>query len=345
MIAVVTGSTGFIGSHLVDALLARGDTVRALVRPETPLDRRDPRIPCWEADLLDDRSVRSAGIWDGATHVFHLAGITKGRTLAEFRAGNVFPTVNLLAALAAREMPRPRVVLLSSQAAAGPAKSAEAPVRETDRPVPVEAYGRSKLQGEQAAIRYGDSLPITVVRPAAVYGPRDRDFLRVFRQALRPVALHAAPQRQLFSLVFVSDLVRALLLAAESEAAAGQTYFVGGDRPVSWRELYDAIAAAGGSSPRQLQVPLAAVRAAARGGDLLSVITGRATLLNHNKAALARQRFWLCDSSAAREQLGWFPVVPLQEGVRETYLSYLQAGWLRSTRPSAADEATGDPTE
>lgn len=345
MIAVVTGSSGFIGSHLLTALLERGATVRALVRPETPAERRDPRVPHWEADLLDDRSVRESGVWADATHVFHLAGITRGRTLAQFRAGNVFPTANVLAALAARGTPRPRVVLLSSQAAAGPAARADAPVRETDRPVPVEAYGRSKLQGEQAVQRYRDQLDITTLRPSAVYGPRDRDFLRVFRQALRPVALHAAPQRQLFSLVYVDDLVRAILLAAERPAAAGHTYFVGGSAPVTWRELYDAIATAAGSTPRQLQLPLAAVRMAARGGDLVSAITGRATLLNHNKAALARQRYWLCDSSAAQEQLGWAPQVTLQEGVRATYLWYCMAGWLRSSEPPAPALPTGEGTE
>ena len=95
MIAVVTGSTGFIGSHLVDGLLARGYTVRALVRPETPPEARDGRIEHFVADLLDDRSVRDSRVWEGATHVFHLAGVTTGRTLSNFRAGNVFPTAGL----------------------------------------------------------------------------------------------------------------------------------------------------------------------------------------------------------------------------------------------------------
>src|SRR4051812_16912850 len=199
MIAVVTGSTGFIGSHLVDALLARGATVRVLVRPETPVERRDPRVPHWEADLLDDRSVRESRVWEGATHVFHLAGVTKGRTLAHFRAGNVFPTANVLSALAARGGRVPRVVLVSSQAAAGPAPSADAPVRESARPVPIENYGRSKLQAEQAVARYRDLLPITILRPSAVYGPRDRDFLAVFRQASRRVAVHAVPRDHSFS--------------------------------------------------------------------------------------------------------------------------------------------------
>lgn len=337
MIAVVTGSTGFIGSHLVDALLARGATVRALVRPETPAARRDDRIESFEADLLDDRSVRESRVWEGATHVFHLAGVTKGRTLAQFRGGNVFPTANVLAALAARRGLPPRVVLVSSQAAAGPASGPEAPVRESDRPVPVENYGRSKLQAEQAVARYKDTLPITIVRPAAVYGPRDRDFLKVFRQASSRVALHAVPRDHSFSLVHVADAVQALILAAEHPAAAGRLYFVG-DGPVTWRQFYDEVAQAASARPIQVQVPLVAVRVAARAGDVLSTLTGRVSLLNKNKAALARPRWWLCDASRIREELGWRPAMPLQRGVQEAYLWYVAAGWLRQPRPTATEE-------
>jgi nucleoside-diphosphate-sugar epimerase len=336
MIAVVTGSTGFIGSHLVDALLARGATVRALVRPETRTDVRDERIGYWEADLLDDRSVRESRVWEGVTHVFHLAGVTKGRTLAHFRAGNVFPTANVLAALAARSGVPPRVVLVSSQAAAGPAAGPDAPVRETDRPVPIENYGRSKLQAEQAVARYRDTLPITIIRPSAVYGPRDRDFLKVFRQASSRVALHAAPRDHSFSLMHVSDLVNALILAAEHPAAAGKTYFVGDD-PVTWRLLYDEVAQAARTTPIQVQLPLVAVRVAARASDLLSTITGRVSLLNKNKAALARPRWWLCDASRARGELGWRPAMPLQRGVQEAYLWYVTAGWLRPPKPAATE--------
>ncbi|MDB4880633.1 MAG: NAD-dependent epimerase/dehydratase [Gemmatimonadetes bacterium] len=344
MIAVVTGSTGFIGSHLVDALLARGATVRALVRPETPAAARDPRVPHWEADLLDDRSVRDSRVWEGATHVFHCAGITTGRTLAQFRAGNVFPTANVLAAIAARPTPRPRVVLLSSQAAAGPAPSADAPVRETDRPLPVEAYGRSKLQAEQAVARYRDVIGVTIIRPSAVYGPRDREFLRVFRQATGRLALHAVPQEHRFSLVHVRDLVRALLLAAEQPAAVDRTYFIGGEPPVTWRALYDAVAASAGAAPFQVQLPLAATRLAARAGDVVSMLTGRPTILNRNRAAMAASRYWVCDSTAARETLGWAPEVALQDGVREAYLWYVDVGWLRTPKPAASKGSIGEPT-
>src|SRR5258707_13820482 len=154
MIAVVTGSSGFIGSHVVDALLARGATVRGLRRPESPASH-DPRVAQWTADLLDDRSVRESPIWKDVTHVFHAGGVTKRRTLAEFRYGNVVPTANILSALVARGRRVPRFVYLSSQAAPGAAASPHRPGQETDPPHPLEGDGQSKPQAEKGGSRHG----------------------------------------------------------------------------------------------------------------------------------------------------------------------------------------------
>jgi nucleoside-diphosphate-sugar epimerase len=229
------------------------------------------------------------------------------------------------------------VVIVSSQAAAGPASSLDRPVREEDSPRPVEAYGRSKLEAEECVRLYEGRLETTVIRPAAVYGPRDRDFLAAFKQGARRIAVHAAPREHRFSLVHVADLVRAITLAAEHPAAVGRTYFVADDPPVSWRELYAAIASASSASRAlELQLPSTLLAAGGVAGDVLSSITGIHSLANHNKTILARQRWWTCDSSRIRHELGWSPAIPLQRGVRETYLWYLRAGWLRAPRGGAA---------
>ncbi len=319
----------------MDRLLADGVTVRALYRPQTPPSRRDPRVQAFEADLEDDRSVRISPVWEGASEVYHVAGVTKARTLGQFRAGNVFPTANVLAALAARVAQRrvsPRVVLVSSQAAAGPALSPEHPVRESDRPVPIENYGRSKLQSEQAVVRYADVLDVTIVRPGAVYGPRDMDFLAAFKQAQSRVALHAAPRDQQFSSVHVDDLVLALRLAARTPDAIGKTYFVSGET-VTWRQLYARVAELAGSTPREVQVPALALRLAGRAGDAWSLLTGTAPLVNSNKTALARAAWWLCDPARATSELGWSPRLSFDEGIQQTFEWYRREGWLKS--PSA----------
>jgi nucleoside-diphosphate-sugar epimerase len=330
MIAVVTGSSGFIGSHLVEALLARGAAVRALVRHESHPAGRDSRVAYHTADLLDDRSVRESPIWKDATHVFHVAGVTKRRTLAEFRYGNVIPVANILAALTdGRGARLQRVVLVSSQAAAGPALALDHPITEEDPPHPIEAYGRSKLEAEQVAMRYGESMPVTIVRPSAVYGPRDVDFLNVFKQATNRVAVFAAPADQLMSIVHVHDLVRAIVMASETPHARGRTYFVGSDAPVSWRTLYELIAELASSNYRAVQLPQSLLQIAGHAGNALGRLTGRPVLLNTNKVSLAAPSWWLCDSSRAHDELGWHPEISLQDGLRDTYNWYREAGLLR----------------
>ncbi len=341
MIAVVTGSSGFIGSHLVDALLARGATVRALVRAASPLSSRRAEVEYATLNLLDDLAVRACPIWNDATHVFHVGGVTKRRTLAQFREGNVIPTANILAALAAHALPPARFVLVSSQAAAGPAPSADAPVTEDDVPQPIEAYGRSKREAEDATRRFSERVPVTIIRPGAVYGPRDVDFLNVFKQAVQRVAFHAAPRTQLMSVVYVRDLVAAILSAAESPATIGKTYFAAAEEAVSWSRIYGEVATLAGVRSLELQLPGPALALAGRVGSLFSLLTGRPVLMNSNKVMLARPPFWLCDSGRIRRDIGWTAQTPLRDGLRETYLWYRRAGWLRagSVRDSKGDTA------
>lgn len=331
MIAVVTGSSGFIGSHLVRDLLARGATVRALVRPQSVRSVRptaqSANITFYEVDVLDAEAVATSEIWTDATHVFHLAGRTTATSLAAFRLGNVQPLANILAALNTREF-SPRIVVVSSQAAAGPARSRQSPMRESDLPTPLESYGISKREAEEVANSYGGRLPITVVRPPAVYGPNDRDFLEAFKQATRSVALHAVAPESWFDLVHVRDVVDALILAAEHPAAVGQTYFLSADSPIRWRDLYDFVAQCAGTKPSQMKVPQPLLKIAALAGDAYGLVTQRTPLLNSQKLELARPEFWLSDSTRIRQELNWRPQVTPQIGVRETYLWYVDAGWL-----------------
>jgi nucleoside-diphosphate-sugar epimerase len=343
MLAVVTGTAGFVGSHLVDALLERGATVRAIARIGTrSAAPRDTRVTCHEINLLDADSVRRSPVWEGATHVFHVGGVTKARTASQFRAGNVVPTANILGALAARSAP-PRCILVSSQAGAGPAAAADSPVREDDAPHPIEAYGESKLEAEREAARYAARVPVVIVRPAAVYGPRDRDFLQAFKQAASRVAFYASPREQMISIIHVRDLIDGLIRSAELPGAVGRTYFFANESPVTWSTVYQTVAEAAGTTPVEVEVPRALLHAAAWACDAAGIVTGKTTLLNRHKVAMTFPRWWICDSGRARTELGWTPQVPLQSGLRDTYHWYTRAAWMRGPKPSVAARSPEEP--
>lgn len=329
MIAAVTGSSGFIGSHLVRRLAAAGWQLRRLLRagsPDRPTSGLEPptgvesvRVTLAAApDPTLDAALRDADV------VVHLAGVTRARDDAGFHGGNVAPTEALVRALA-RSGSRARLVLVSSQAAAGPARDAVTPVREVDAPRPVEGYGRSKLAAERIALaRDGDTV---VVRPTAVYGPGDRDFLDLFRMARRGVVVVAGSAGRRLDVVHVDDLLEGVIAAMTSSRAPGRTFFLGDASP-SWLDLCEGASAATGRRARCVAIPDTIVAVAARMSDML--LRGRETppLLTRHKVVLSAQPYWLCSSDAARGLLGYAPSRALPEGLRSTYLWYLEHGWL-----------------
>ena len=351
-VALVTGSTGFIGSNLVRALRARGVPVRVLVRPSTRTDRLPEGVEPFTVDLNQDLGLTSHPMWEGVTHVFHVGGQIGAVASHQFHEGNVIPCARIAQALSLRATP-PHLILVSSLAAHGPARSAAEPVRETDPPNPQEPYGRSKRNGELAALAHvtpprvgaaladaanggapsATTLPLTILRPGAVYGPGDRGFLAVFRQVNGPLPVHAVPPHHVMSLVHVDDVIAALL-AATAPAAIGRTYFVAHPEPISWGALYDTMAqvtgrVGAGERLRAVTVPMGLLRAGSRIGDLRGALTGRVPMINRFKLAMAEQPAWVCDVSALERELGWRAQIAHADGLRETAAWYRARGWLR----------------
>lgn len=296
MIIAVTGANGFIGEHLCRRVAAAGHEVRRIVRADFPPQR-----------LLDRMS--------GVDVVVHLAGATRAPTLDRLRRANVGLTENVLAA--ARTAGVRRLVFVSSQAAAGPAVSLDKPVTEDDTPAPVEAYGRTKLEAER--IVEGSGLEFVTVRPSAVYGSGDRDFLAMFRLARWRMAIHPGNREQWISIIHVDDCADGMIAAATHTEAAGRTYFLANDEPVQWRELFRLAAEAYGRTLlADVEVPSKLVSAGAKLGDVFARITGRAGLLTSEKVALARAPFWICSSARAKSELGFLPRVELRAGLKAT---------------------------
>jgi nucleoside-diphosphate-sugar epimerase len=307
MIAVITGANGFIGTHLVRRFREAGWDVRPVVRQ-------------------DFRSGNVDRLLDGADITVHAAGATRAPSHALLRASNVELTERVLEA--SKRGGVRRFVYISSQAAAGPAASHAAPSTERSSPMPVEAYGRSKLQAEQL-IRNAGAVPFVIVRPAAVYGPGDRDFLPLFRLASHGVALHPGNKHQWISIIHVDDLVGGVLRAATDMAAVANTFFLANEQPVQWSSVFQQVAACAGKKLHiDMQVPRFLVDIAAAGGDLVGRATGRAPLLTTEKVALSDAPHWICSSEHARRAIEFITPTTLQAGMCATYHWYLTNGWL-----------------
>jgi nucleoside-diphosphate-sugar epimerase len=327
MAVIVTGATGFIGRHLVDALASSGREVRCLTRGAPAADAR-PNVSFHQARYDRPDLGLADTVLTGANEVYHLAGATRGASADAFNAANVAATERLADRLVALRQ-APRFVVVSSQAAAGPARDAEHPKRESDPEAPIEDYGRSKLAAERAARARSGELPFTIVRPVAVYGPGDRDFLSIFTMARRGVAIYPGIRHSSVNTVYVGDLVPGLIAAARSPSAVGQTYFLGDDTPQTWTHIYATIAEVSEAGKTvEVSVPRAALAIAGAVGDAIGLAVGTPSLVSRSKATLAMPKYWLCTSMQARRDLGFTTPTSLHDGMRLTYDWYVQRRWL-----------------
>ncbi len=325
-LALVTGATGFVGSHLVERLIELGVRVRCLARRTSSLRYLPSGIELAYGDIATGAGLAEAV--DGADLIFHVAGVTKAGSEKAYYDGNFRGTENLLRACEQSPAPPERIVHVSSLAAVGPSPDGT-PLNEDAPSRPLTWYGHSKLAAE-AAVRASALAPRTVIlRPPVVYGQRDTDVFEVFRAVARGVMVLIGNQEAWFSYIHVKDLVEALLAAGCRDTAAGRIYFVANPEPVSWRGFAHAAAEAMGRSVRFVHVPESAAYAAGWCAEIASWLRGRPGILSRQKVLEAKCRFWTCDPSRAREELGWCEARALEAGVRETLAWYKDAGWLK----------------
>jgi nucleoside-diphosphate-sugar epimerase len=320
-VAFVTGGNGFIGSHLIESLLADGHTVRALVRDPVRTRWLPPATSEVLPGDLHHRDVLSQGI-RGADVVYHLAALTRADTESEMRRVNLEGTRNVIEACLEPQVP-PRLAFLSSQAAGGPSSDGR-PVTESSPPAPRSWYGTSKLDAEKLVHGVSDRLSVVVLRPPSVYGPRDDAFLPLFRAAKRGLLILPRGARSL-SVVHVDDLVRGARLAAETGRG---TYYLtdGRNRPLP--EILSAIAAAVKRSPRLVPVPQNVFVAGVWLTERLARWSGRRPPMTTDRAHDAVATDWICSDARAREELGYRSEVDLGEGMAATARWYGEAGWL-----------------
>jgi len=316
----VTGGTGFIGSHVVGALVDGGVPLRLLVRDPGKISGRAGAAEVVAGDL--NREGALSRLLSGCRGVVHLAGLVRSASPAAFDLANRAGTERLVETLAGTS-PDARLVYLSSLAAIGPSPDPggvgpEAPPR------PVSAYGRSKLAGE-AAVRAHPGVWV-ILRPPTTYGPRETDVLQFFR--LVALGLVPYPRGERFvTVAYVADVVRAVL-AALAGAGDRRTVHLGAPAPGSLRGMLEIIAETGGLTIRALPLPALAVRAVALGGDVLHLLGVRRVTLTSDKARELLARHWVARTEDSLRALGLAGTVPLRDGFAATWAWYRDAGWV-----------------
>jgi nucleoside-diphosphate-sugar epimerase len=326
LIALVTGATGFIGSHLVEALLQRGLNVRCLLRKTSDLKwLQGLPVEVVLGDCLDETSLGEAV--KGVDQVFHLAAVTKALKEKTYFEINASGTENLIRACIKSNPHIQKFLYLSSQAAAGPCRNGNKK-KESDPCDPISPYGQSKRLGEELALTHAQELPLLILRPCAVYGPRERDFFTFFKLISKRIKLYLNGRVQRISLCYVQDVIQAILLAAESQTTSGEIFFLSDGNDYSVKEVLDLIAQTMDIHALRIRVPKRMILGIAFFSEYFSKISQKPSLMNKGKAKEMVQEDWTCDITKVKTILGFQPQFQLSEGIRLTYHWYKNEKWL-----------------
>lgn len=321
----LTGANGFVGSHIAETCLAKEYQLTCLLRKTSDISFiKELDYQRISGDILDKESlctfVKNQHI------IIHNAGVTKARNESEYMQINADGTKLLLEAIQHQNPEIQRVIFISSQAAAGPTPT-DLPLDESQPKHPITTYGRSKALAEEICFEFSDKIPITIIRPPAVFGPRDKDVYQIFKyinKGIQPIL----GTDNIVSIVSVQNLVHGILLATEYSKQNFESYFITDDREFSWQEFSAIIAKQFEKKPLKIKVPSWFVGLLAIGNEIISKTFNKAVLLNKEKILEMKQPRWVASCEKAKIELGYKPVLSTEKAIGETILWYKEKGWL-----------------
>lgn len=326
-IAIVTGGSGFVGSHLVDLLIEKNFSVKCIVRKTSDLKwLANKPVEIIDCGLFDYNGLNK--VFAGATYIFHVAGVVKAKTKEGYFKGNVTTTKTILEAALNHASTLKKVVIVSSQTAAGPSLNGVIKT-ETDQPQPITTYGRSKREQEIVAEKFMDKLPITICRAPAVYGERDKEIFIFFKTFAQGLMTTIGFNEKTISLIHVRDLVEGLYLAAVSENSVGEIYFITSEKFYNWDEIGNATSKALNKNPVKVKVPHWLVYTIMTITEFFALFSKSPTIMNREKARDVTQTAWTCSPQKAINQIGFNQKISLEEGIERTVRWYQKEGWLK----------------
>lgn len=327
MRVLVTGATGFLGSHVADQLCARGDEVRALVRRSSKVDHLEKLgVELAYANLEKGEGLDSA--LDGVDAIVHCAGVVKALDEAGFHEVNAGGTRHLVDAARRLKRPLKRFVYISSHEAWGPAEPGVMPTEEMEAR-PITMYGRSKLAGEKFVLAAKDDLPVTVLRPTGIYGPRDAEILQLFAIANRGLLPLINSRTSRFTMVYGPDCASAVLAAFDVAHESGSIYFVTDGNVYTWNDAIGIVEdAIGRKAWLRFEIPRFVVQAVAIASELSMRVTKKPQIVTREKVGILRAPNLVISSEKIRRELGWKSEMSFAEGSRKTVAWYREHGWL-----------------
>lgn len=323
---LVTGANGFVGSHICDALIDAGYAVRALVRETSDLANiENLNLRLVYGDLSDPGSLERAV--EGVEGIIHNAGLTRTLDSRQFDIVNAGGTENLLRAIETIKPKIRKFIQISSAAASGPSNS-PAPVDENKSPNPLTAYGRSKLNGEKAVLRYRHKFAVTILRPTAIYGPRDKEMLSFFKTIKFGIKPTFGTGECYANFTYVKDLAMAIIRTLDSDIVSGNIYFVAEKRYYSYSEAGDIISKALGVRAVDVHIPVWLLRTAGRINEAWAKRRGKASIFTYEKAVEISQKYWILDTARIEKEIGFKSPTSFEQGVTQTINWYRRQKWL-----------------